>query len=201
MKDAAVRTITLGSIDTNKMIVIQDPKKGVNVKFSKAIYSKIFPFDKELIDIIRQWIEYLRNRGFGDLDPLFPKSKSIKSDEGFSYEIASGVTNEFWSSSVSIRTIFKEAARRSKLNYFQPHTFRHASMHRALLLAKGGLELKAISQNFGHEDVATTLTYYANFSPNELFEVLEKINFNHFSLDLSSIEIKRKLEELIRELH
>ena len=60
MRDAAVRTITLGCIDIERMTVIQDPKKGVDVKFSKVIYSKIFPFDQELINILLQWIEYLK---------------------------------------------------------------------------------------------------------------------------------------------
>ena len=91
------------------------------------------------------------------MDPLFPKSRSNKSDEGFSFEVAGEITKEFWSSSVSMRTIFKEAARRSKLDYFQPHTFRHAAIYRALLFLKGGLEYKAISQNFGHEEIGTIL--------------------------------------------
>lgn len=200
MRDAAVRTITLGSIDTDKLIVIQDPKKGVNVKFSKVIYSKIFPFDKELIDIILQWIEYLKNRGFGEKDPLFPKSKSNKSDEGFSFEVAGEITKKFWTSNVSIRTIFKEAAKRSELDYFQPHSFRHAAIIKALKASKNAMEIKAVSQNFGHEEVATTMSYYGNLPPNELMEVMGNINFANSSQTQIPTDAGKKLEEIKRIL-
>ena len=200
MRDAAVRTLPLGSIDLEKMTVTQDPKMGVDVKFAKIIISKIISFDKELIDIILRWIKYLKSRQFGDRDPLFPKSKSNKSDEGFSYEISGEITKEFWSSSVSIRTIFKEAARRSKLNYFQPHTFRHASIYRALQCVNDALELKAVSQNFGHEDVSTTMSNYGNLSPNETMEIMDKINFNNSPQNQIPTDAGKKLEEIKRIL-
>ena len=200
MRDAAVRTITLGCVDLEKMIVTQDPKMGVKVKFNKIIISKIIPFDHELIDIIRRWIRFLKSREFEDIDPLFPKSKSQKSVEGFSYEVSGEITKEFWTSSVSIRTIFKEAAKRSGLGYFQPHSFRHAAIYRALGCVNNALELKAVSQNYGHEDVATTMSNYGNLSPNETMEIMDKINFDNSSQNQIPTDAGKKLEEIKRIL-
>ena len=77
MRDAAVRTINIGSVDIDKMVVTQDPKKGVDVKFSKVIYSKIFPFDTGLVNLIHHWIKYLRDKKFSDDYPLFPKKYNV----------------------------------------------------------------------------------------------------------------------------
>ena len=51
-------------------------------------------------------------------------------------------------------------------------------------------EIKAVSQHFGHEDVSTTIQVYGNYRPEELFEILNKINNKSYSSDISVEDIE-----------
>ena len=198
MRDSAVMTLPLGCVDVDQMMVTQDPRLGVDVKFSKIIYSKIFQFENTLIENILGWIMRLNILGFSSNNPLFPKSKEAMSDKGYSFENATEVSQEYWKSTVSLREVVKEAAIRAKVKYYPPHSYRHAAIVRALKASKNAMEIKAVSQNFGHEEVATTMSYYGNLPPNELMEVVGKINFDNFSQNPSSADLKRTLEEAIK---
>ena len=44
------------------------------------------------------------------------------------------------------------------------------------------------------------MTYYANFSPNELMEALDKIKFDNSSNNHSPFDLKGMLQEIIRKM-
>ena len=41
-----------------------------------------------------------------------------------------------------------------------------------------GEEMKAISQNFGHEHIATTLSSYANYHPQRIADIIKNMDFS-----------------------
>ena len=178
MRDSAVISLPLKSIDTDKLIVFQNPVYGVKTKFSKTIYSKIFKFDETLLNNFIFWYQHLLEIGFTENDPVFPRSKSTQGENSLSFEEATDIEPIFWESTSSMREIFKKTAKEADLPYFQPHTFRHSAIFYALKLTRSGDELKAVSQNFGHEDVSTTLSVYAQYEPEKLIDVLGNLDYS-----------------------
>jgi integrase/recombinase XerD len=202
MRDSAIVSLPLGCIDEKKLVVRQDPRMGVDTKFSKIIYSKIFKLDDDLVQNVLNWIKYLKEKGFTSNDPLFPKAKMEMVENGISFKEAEEIIPRFWTTASSLRKIFKIRAHQARLPYYAPHTFRHSAISYALKLAHNCEELKAISQNFGHEDVITTLSVYANFQPEQLLDVLERMENNRHTQndESSSQELLRKLAGMLEVL-
>ncbi|MEA1980850.1 MAG: site-specific integrase [candidate division Zixibacteria bacterium] len=174
----ALCSLSLGCIDIEKLVVNQDPRLGVHTKGGKVITTWILQFDEELVVILKEWVNYLITKlKFGPSDPLFPKTQVSQVEEGYSFE-ANGISQEFWSNSNSIRNILKLRTTNAGLSYFNPHSFRHAACQYALRLAKTPEEFKALSQNFGHESVTTTLRSYGTLDDSRISEVINNIDFS-----------------------
>ena len=178
MRDKAIVTLPLSCFDIEKLSISQNPKQGVETKFSKYIPSTLFTFNNKLLEYITEWVKHLKSKGFGSQDPLFPRSKKEQGDDNLSFEKAHDVEPVFWQGTGRMREIFKERAREAGLSYYPPHTFRHLAVDLALKHCKTGEQIKAISQNFGHEHIATTLSSYANYAPDRLSEILKSMDFS-----------------------
>lgn len=177
MRDKAIVTLPLGCLDEEKLTISQDPRQGVRTKFSKYIPSTIFQFDDKLVVYVREWVKHLKDKGYGSRDPLFPRSKTGHGENNLSFELATEVEPAFWQGTGSIREIFKTRSREAGLPYYPPHTFRHLAVDMALKSCRTGEEIKAISQNLGHEHVTTTLCSYGNYDPQRLTEILNSMDF------------------------
>ncbi len=196
MRDSAIISLRLNCIDIERLWVEQNPRFGVNTKGSKIIFSKIFKFDKDLFDVVIRWVNYLKKKGYTDVDPVFPRCKNEFIDDGYSFQESTEIEPCFWSSSNSIRKIFKERSEKAHLPYFPPHAFRHSAVEYALGLARNGMEVKAISQNFGHEDVSTTISVYANLPLDQLMNLLDDMELGKKSITLNEESIK-----MLTEMH
>ena len=157
MRDKAISTLPLGCFNEETFIISQNPKQGVQTKFSKYIQTTLFKFNDKLVQYVLDWTKHLREKGFGSQDPLFPRSKMKQSENALSFEESSEVEPIFWHNANRIREIFKTRCKNAVLPYFPPHTYRHLAVSLALKNCKNGEQIKAISQNFGHEHVVTTL--------------------------------------------
>ena len=197
IRDKAIMTLQLGCININELSVIQDPRRGVETKSSKYIPSIIFQFHSDLIEIIREWILELRSKRFLDSDPFIPIGKANHSTKDYCFITAEKVKNRFYNSTVSIRKIFKEEASKANLKYFIPHSFRDFAILNSVKSTTNGLELKAVSQNFGHNNVLTTFSNYGEIPPNELLEILHSMSFqnNQKSRDQKIDEIYNWMQE------
>ena len=60
--------------------------------------------------------------------------------------------------------------------------------------------MKAISQNFGHEHIATTLSSYANYAPQRLSEIINTTDFSGKPRETFEEKIEGKLEEVLKKL-
>lgn len=195
----AICTLCLGCIDIERLEVYQDPRSGVKTKGGKAILSRILPFHDGLVKIVIDWINYLKEElKYGPGDPMFPKTLVTQSDDGYSFK-ARGVTTEFWSEGNSIREILKKRSEHADLPYFNPHAFRHAACQLALRLSRTPEEFKALSQNFGHEQVTTTLRTYGTLDDQRVSDVISSMDFSgkspegdQFSFEELEAFLKRK---------
>lgn len=178
MRDKAIVTLPLGCFNEQSSRIEQNPRKGVETKFSKYIPSTLFNFDDTLLSYITDWVKHIKVKGFGSQDPLFPRSKAEQGENNLSFEQAKEVEPVYWQGTGRIREIFKNRSAKAELPYYPPHTFRHLAVDLALKHCKTGDQIKAISQNFGHEHIATTLSAYANYMPDKLSEIINSIDFS-----------------------
>jgi len=195
MRDKAIVSLPLGCFDENNLAINQDPKLGVQTKFSKNIPTTVFVFDDELLSYLIEWVKLLKSKGYGSQDPLFPRAKADKGKDDLSFETASEVEPVFWQGTGRIREIFKNRAKEAGLPYFPPHTFRHLAVDLALKSCKNGEEIKAISQNFWHEHTATTLSSYANYAQPRLSEIIKNMDFSGKPRET----LEEKVDELLKE--
>lgn len=176
MRDRAIASLSLRHIDMNKSppLVRQEPDR-VETKFSKSIVTYFFPLGDDLTEIIRAWVDELRaDPRFGMNSPVFPRTRVGQgSDRSFT---SNGVEPIHWSDATPIRRIYREAFSRANLPCFAPHSFRHTLVHMMQPLHLTPEQLKAWSQNLGHEHVATTLTNYGKVDPHRQGEVMRSIS-------------------------
>ena len=178
MRDEAILTLPLGCFNPDKLLVSQDPSKGVKTKFSKSITTFLFEFDDELLKVILYWYNYLLNEKKFDLkDPFFPRTKVEQtSDTNYAFQVK-GVEPYYWNEAQSMRDIFKLRCENAGIDYYSPHKFRHTSIRYAMDKCKNVEQMKAVSQNVGHEKLATTLVTYGRLASEEVGRTIKKINF------------------------
>lgn len=176
IRDRAMVSLSLQHVDLTKSppLVRQEPDQ-VDTKFSKNINTYFFPLGEDLKEIVVQWIDELRTKHlFAPNDPVFPRTK-VGQGEDMSFR-AAGIEPIHWSDASPVRTIFKEAFARADLPYFQPHSFRHTLGHLMQAVCRTPEQIKAWSQNLGHENVATTLTSYGKIDPHRQGDVIAGIS-------------------------
>lgn len=178
MRESAIITLPISCFDKNRMLINQDPKFGVKTKFSKTIRSYVFRFDDNMVKYFLDWYEYLRTeKVFGNSAPIFPRNKVVNAENSLSF-VSNEVEPEFWQSATSIRNIFKQRFEHAGIQYFSPHAFRHTAILTALAKCRNGQEVKAISQNFGHENVSTTLTTYGTMNDSQMSGIISGMSFS-----------------------
>ncbi len=177
MRDKAVATLPLGCFDRTTLRVRQDPQLGVQTKFGKLIHSVLIRFDETLVEYVVDWAEYLENQKlFADSDPLFPRSKVEHIDGGLTF-VSHKVEPVYWKTTNSIRKMLEKRSAGASLEYYRPHSFRHTAINLATGRCHNGEEFRAVSQNFGHENIGTTLTTYGKLDDYRVEEVITNINF------------------------
>ena len=82
-----------------------------------------------------------------------------------------------------MREIFKARFKAADINYFSPHTFRHLAVSLATAKCKNAEELKAVSQNFGHEDIGTTFQTYGTLNNSKVGEIITNLDFTNNNSD------------------
>jgi len=191
IRDSALASLPLECIDMSKMVVDQDPKKGVNTKNSKHIITVIFQYENQLVAYVKDWVKHLREKSFDNQCPLFPSAKPNQGKDKSSFEPSKEVQPEFWQTAGSIRKIFNQRAQEAGLRYYNPHAFRDTAIVESLKYAKTGQHIKAISQNFGHENVATTFECYGNFKTSELIDIINNLDYSNSGTEITPEQIKQ----------
>jgi integrase len=172
IRDRAMASLCLRHLDLTgtRPLVRQEPDR-VKTKFSKYITTYFFPLGEDLDQIVVQWADELRVvHLFGPNDPLFPRTKVGR---GNSREFnAMGIEPSHWATASPIRDIFRAAFEGAGLCYYPPHSFRHTLGHLMQTVCKTPEQIKAWSQNLGHEHIGTTLTSYGKIDPRRQGEII-----------------------------
>jgi integrase len=176
IRDRALVSLSLRHVDLSKSppLVRQEPDR-VQTKFAKAINTYFFPLGGDLKEIVVSWIDELQKEHlFGPNNPLFPKTKMTQGgDKSFR---AAGIEPAHWSDASPVRAIFREAFVRAGLPYFPPHSLRHTLGHLMQTMCRTPEQIRAWSQNLGHENIATTLTSYGRIDPHRQGAIIGAIS-------------------------
>jgi integrase len=170
MRDAAVVGLKLRHISIDKGYVFQDPRD-IKTKFRKAILTTFFPVGDDVLAIVGDWVAFLTDeKQFGPDDPLFPKTAIAPDDMGsFAPQ---GLSRTHWADAAPVRKIFKAAFALVGLAYASPHSVRNTLTQLAYHLRLPPEELKAWSQNLGHDSPLTTLNSYGHVTAERQAEIM-----------------------------
>jgi integrase/recombinase XerD len=125
----------------------------------------------DVVAIIRDWVNFLTTEKLmGDEDPLFPKTINGH-DENKNFAPV-GIGREHWAKATHVREIFKSAFGRVGLPYVQPHSIRNTLTQLAYKLNLTPEQVKAWSQNMGHDKPLTTLNSYGHVSTQRQGEII-----------------------------
>lgn len=192
MRDAAVVSLNLKHIDVTRRRVFQDPRQ-VKTKFSKTIETVFYPVGEDVEAIIIRWVEFLaQEKQFTADDPLFPKTVNGH-DENRNF-IPAGLGREHWANAAPVRKIFRAAFERVGLPYVNPHSIRNTLTQLAYQLKLDGEQIKAWSQNMGHDSLVTTLNSYGHVTIERQAEII-----NGLGNPASSIAPMHDMAEKIAE--
>jgi integrase len=168
----ALASLRLRHVDIDGSFVEQDART-VQTKFGKTFRTYLLP-DKAALAILSDWIEELkRDHLWGLDDPLFPATEiGLATDGGFA---PVGLARRNWASTEPVREIFRQAFTTAGLPYFNPHSFRDMLVHHVMGLPLSPAEMKAWSQNLGHNSVLTTFTSYGEVPVHRQGELIRSL--------------------------
>lgn len=168
---SAMMSLKLKHIDEYNMLVKQAPDE-VQTKFSKAIQTWFFPVDKDIQQIVVDWVKYLKEEKSRGLNtPLFPAVQSGFNHETKVFEKLSLSENHILSTT-TVRDIFKDAFENAKITYFNPHSFRDTLVQYGERVCKTPEAFKSWSQNLGHSHMLTTFTSYGEVPAHRQGEII-----------------------------
>ena len=170
MRDAAVVGLKLRDFDLGRRYVFQNPRHA-NTKFSKPIDTFFFPVGDDVVGIVERWHEYLvGHKDFGPDDPMFPKTiVQPTADLAFA---AHGIGREHWANAAPVRKCFRAAFARVGLAYSKPHSVRDTLTQLGYKLGLNAEEMKAWSQNMGHDKPLTTFNSYGHVTRERQGEII-----------------------------
>ena len=146
-----------------------------------------------MTNVFIDWHSYLKNDLlFGLNDPLFPNTEmGHDMDDCF---IATGLTRHFWANATPVRDIFAKAFRAAGQPGFTPHSLRSMLVRIAYERKLPINQLKAWSQNLGHEGLLTTLTSYGTIP----LEVQGTLIAESADFDDDELEKARQIVKMLR---
>ncbi len=195
-RDSAIASLKLKHVDLIDGCVNQDARE-VKTKFSKTFTTYFFPVGGEALEIVTEWVSYLRKeRLWGNDDPLFPATHvTLGPDRQFT---AAGLARKPWSNASPIRKIFREAFANAGLPYFHPHSFRNTLAHVGEKICKTPEQFKAWSQNLGHEKVLTTFVVYGEIEHHRQGEIIRSLAMPQMSVPSDADEIAEAVYKKLR---
>lgn len=181
-RDGAVASLKLKHVDLDARLLFQDARD-VRTKFSKTIPTFFFPVGDDIRQIVVDWVNHLRKeRLWGNDDPLFPRTRVVLgADRQFRPD---GLEQAHWSNAEPIRKVFRSAFTTAGLPYFNPHSLRGTLAILGEKLCRSAEEMKAWSQNLGHEDMLTTFTSYGQVSTPRQGDIIRQLAARKESPDL-----------------
>jgi integrase/recombinase XerD len=172
-RDGALLTLRLKHVDLEAGRVSFDARE-VTTKFGKTFLTWFFPVGEAPRRIVADWIGYLVEvEHWGPDDPLFPRARLDVGPERRLQPV--GLDRAPWKTATPVRDIFREAFERVGLPYYSPHSLRKTLGALGERMCQNAEQLKAWSQNLGHDSVMTTLTSYGAVSSARQAEIIRSL--------------------------
>lgn len=169
-RDGAIITLKLKHVDVSRQHVFWDARE-VRTKFGKSFDTYFYPVGADIRQIVEDWVAFLeRERGWGPDDPLFPAPRLAGGIDGLFRPV--GLDRKHWATADPVRKVFKAAFAAVGLPYSSPHRVRDTVSMLGQRQHMTTEEMKAWSQNMGHERIATTLTSYGPVSSQRQAELI-----------------------------
>lgn len=172
-RDKAAVSIKLKHINLGKGFVFQDARE-VETKFGKTITTYFFPVGDQPLQLVADWLaELQRDHQWGLEDPLFPATKiALGATATFQPD---GIQRRHWKNADPVRRMFRSAFERAGLQYFNPHSFRHTLARLGQERCHSAEQMKAWSQNLGHEQMLTTFASYGRIEEHRQGEIIKAL--------------------------
>lgn len=200
---SAIASLPMMAFDEDTLTVDQNPKYEVKTKFSKHITTTFFPIEySKAVDYFLEWYQYLKKeKGFAGKDPIFPMSKIENGELNISYHNTGEVVPAFWQSSGSARKIFQKRFLDAEVPYYHPHTFRHLVVKEFTKTRLTEEEKKAISQNLGHENTATTFgSYgYGHIEEDRQIDIVKRIKLGNKEIEGKLSFTREEMKQMLAE--
>jgi integrase len=194
-RDAALASLKLRHVDVERGCVYQDARE-VRTKFSKTITTFFFPVGDIFKQILIDWVNELRTiHAWGADDPLFPATRIEVGETTGQFETR-GLLRQHWSTAAPVRRIFRQAFALADLPYFNPHSLRRTLASEGQRRCRSIEQLKAWSQNLGHDGVLTTLTSYGQIPIARQAELITKVG-EADDVPNDAAELLHKIQELV----
>jgi integrase/recombinase XerD len=172
-RDMAVASLRIKRLDLSRRELVQDARD-VKTKRAKTFTTWFFPVGEEAVEAVAAWVAELKGElRFGPDDPLLPATKLALDAAGLFTPV--GVERRPWTTAAPIRELFRKAFEGAGLPYYGPHSIRRTLVTLAYDLNLGPRDMKAWSQNLGHESVLTTLGSYGTLSQNEQADIMRRL--------------------------
>lgn len=190
---SALITLKLKHVRDDRLGINQDARE-VRTKFAKSQQTFFFDVGDDIRETFLSYVDHLRNvRLWADEDPLFPATRlSVGSAHKFE---RTGLQRAHWKTADPVREIFRKSFAAAGIPHYSPHSIRRTLTRLAERTCTSPEELKAWSQNLGHDEVLTTLISYGFVPPHRQAELI--CNPARKAIALSPDEqLKRLLKQL-----
>lgn len=160
MRIGAVISLRCKHVKLAECQVLQNARE-VNTKFGKNMLTSWFPVGEDIKQIVVAWLKERLESGARPDAALFPAK--------LRYRLPGAKTAEkdsFWKTSEPAREVFRAACQKADIQYINPHSTRDTLMLLGLEMCATWEELKAWSQNLGHEKFDTPLVHYGKLDTN-----------------------------------
>jgi integrase/recombinase XerC len=196
-RDSAIVSMKLKHVDLAAGKVDQDARE-VKTKFSKTFTTFFFPVGDKILEIVTDWVSFLRDEKlFGNDDPLFP-STLVQVGAKHQFE-AVGLKRNHWSTTTPIRKIFRDAFESVGLPYFNPHSFRDTLVRFGQTICLSPEQFKAWSQNIGHAKILTTFYSYGEVECRRQGEIIRDLATPQHTVSPDVTELAKALAHEMRQ--
>lgn len=172
----AATTLNIDNFIEHLDLIDQTPRN-VKTKHRKHIRTFLIPFSPYLIQTLKDWIHRLTTvLLFSEKDPIFPSAKSRLDNESGTTMVE--LTRDHWRQTGAARTIVKTALTSVGVDGYTPHRFRNMLVREGYRRDFSVTRMKALSQNFGHTKLDTTINFYGQMSFEEQHRIIAEFSLN-----------------------
>jgi site-specific recombinase XerD len=170
---------------------IDQDAREVRTKFGKTHSVYFFPIGDDIRQMFVEYVAYLRNELLWSEDaPLFGRTLQAVSAAHQLEPV--GVAPQHWKTPRGVWDIFRNAFNLAGLPYHTPHSLRRTLARMGQRVCKTPEEMKAWSQNLGHDEVLTTLTSYGHVPDHRQAHLIAELGAGQPSV--SADDLVRVLE-------